>query len=394
MKLKTCPNCSRSYSDISLSYCLEDGFVLSAPNNFSPVTQEYEDENDVETVVRSLNQSKKNQSFSITLSGNEIYFGENYSISFQRTLRIPDDGNQYPLPPSLKEFPIYKVSNYPNKVPESWNQHGGIFIPMYQREALWLKFSSVNWKPCAIKVAAGKINAITGKSWNQSISREEQDYVVCPPQPWLDGFKTGHSVVRQFVAMPLGMGYTVEEQLTGKDEFGGIQIIVFNAKSGMFPDAPPEIKPPEKRSYETPVIEFANKAYDSDRREMGLAAGGKINQKIYPDEYGAAIWDEQYYGRVYVHIVNSEMFKKITGLEAPDTPISAETYTRYGLPWFKVYDENKKDVPINEELYTVKSVGLIDKMKGIFSKKDNKPISILDEQIKKVNPNEIDDGDW
>src|ERR1700734_3110681 len=35
----------------------------------------------------------------------------------------------------------------------------------------------------------------------------------------------------QFVAMPLGQGYTIEEQLTGQAKQGGIQIDVFSAFS-------------------------------------------------------------------------------------------------------------------------------------------------------------------
>ena len=45
-----------------------------------------------------------------------------------------------------------------------------------------------------------------------------------PKQPWLDGFSIGEGLIRQFVAMPLGNGYTVEEQLTGKAYIGGIQV--------------------------------------------------------------------------------------------------------------------------------------------------------------------------
>lgn len=393
IELKSCPACKRTYSDVSLSFCLDDGSLLSAPYkseeiSLLPETQEYKVESEIETIINRPVQEYKKPSLSISLKENEIYFGEHYSINFQRTLRIPDDGKNYPLPPGLGVFPIYKVSNYPNTIPESWNKHGGVFIPMYQREALWINFSSVYWKPCAIKVAAGKINAVTGKAWNQKLS-EEQDYVVCPPQPWLDGFKTGSNIVRQFIAMPLGMGYTVEEQLTGKNEFGGIQIIVFNAKAGIFPDQQPERY---YRDYDG--VELAMKSDVSKSTEMGLAAGGKITQKIYPDEYGVKTWDEELYSRVYVHIVNSEMFKHITGLEAPATPISTETYTKYGLPWFQLYDEKKRDMPASEELYTIKPVGLIDKMKGLFSSKDNKSISISDKQIKKTNPNEIEDGEW
>jgi hypothetical protein len=54
--------------------------------------------------------------------------------------------------------------------------------------------------------------------------------VVVPEQPWLDGFCVAQDVVRQFVAMPLGSGYSVEEQITGKPEHGGLQIIAYPMK--------------------------------------------------------------------------------------------------------------------------------------------------------------------
>lgn len=45
--------------------------------------------------------------------------------------------------------------------------------------------------------------------------------------------------MRQFVAMPLGEGYTVEEQITDEARFGGIQIVAFDPKPGTFPDDDP-----------------------------------------------------------------------------------------------------------------------------------------------------------
>jgi hypothetical protein len=36
--------------------------------------------------------------------------------------------------------------------------------------------------------------------------------VVCPDQPWLDGINAGDGYIRQFVAMPLGMGYTAKSR--------------------------------------------------------------------------------------------------------------------------------------------------------------------------------------
>ena len=47
----------------------------------------------------------------------------------------------------------------------------------------------------------------------------------------------------------------------------------------------------------------------------GLGAGGRMRQKIYPDEYGVDTWDAEEYGRVHVHIVDSMMFREITGFQ-------------------------------------------------------------------------------
>ena len=62
----------------------------------------------------------------------------------------------------------------------------------------------------AIKCGVGKVNALTGQAWAPGLSKDPQNYMVRPEQPWLDGVVTGDGVVRQFVAMPLGMGVTVE----------------------------------------------------------------------------------------------------------------------------------------------------------------------------------------
>ena len=37
-------------------------------------------------------------------------------------------------------------------------------------------------------------------------------------------------MIRQFVAMPQGQGFTAEEQITGTAEHGGLQIIVYPMK--------------------------------------------------------------------------------------------------------------------------------------------------------------------
>ncbi len=322
----------------------------------------------------------------VELRDNTIHIGEHFSVSFQRTLRIPDDNKTYPLPPSLGEFPICKVEDYKDRVPATWKEHGGVFIPMYQREALWMNFDGAAWRPNAVKIAIGKINAITGESWNQILNGNKQDYIVCPDQPWLDGINAGEDYIKQFIAMPLGMGYTVEGQVSGKEEFGGMQIIAFDPKPGRFPDKPSTIE----------TLELRNCVYClSSGAEMGLGAGGKMKQEIYPDEYGVDTWDQDNYGRVFVHIVNSMMYREITGMEPPPTPVTAKTYTKYGLPWFDLYNEGKGNISPSDIFYKIKSVKNIDKEKGFSPQQDDSSVEVTEAQVKKlVAPNRIKDGKW
>ena len=72
----------------------------------------------------------------------EIEQGAYLDISFMRTLRIPDDGKDYPLPPGLGTFPVRHVDDYSDRIPSKWLQRGGVMFPMHQAEALWLNFSS------------------------------------------------------------------------------------------------------------------------------------------------------------------------------------------------------------------------------------------------------------
>src|SRR5215831_9218707 len=101
----------------------------------------------------------------ITLEGNDLTFrfpgvhqSAKSAIQFQRTLRIPDDGKHYPLPPGLGAFPLRHVEDFTDRVPESWRERAGVMMPLYQAEAMWISFTGnqrFGGYPCAIKVAAG-----------------------------------------------------------------------------------------------------------------------------------------------------------------------------------------------------------------------------------------------
>ena len=142
----------------------------------------------------------------------EVHPQARLRIEFQRTLRIPDDDQVHYLPPGLGTFPLTHVDDVGPRVPSAWVAHGGVLLPMYQSEAVWIHLDGT-WVdrhdtayPFAVKVAAGKIDAVTGQPWTTDLHARPQDYLVVPDQPWLDGFCVEKGVIRQFVAMPLGRG--------------------------------------------------------------------------------------------------------------------------------------------------------------------------------------------
>jgi hypothetical protein len=128
-------------------------------------------------------------------------------ITFLRTVRMPDDDKLHLLPAALGAFPLYNVSAYADLLPDKIVKDGGVFLPMWQREALWIGFECRSGDRYALRVSVGRINAVSGLSIDESPKKGVgaqpiQDYIVVPGQEWLDGICVGPGVVRQFVAMP------------------------------------------------------------------------------------------------------------------------------------------------------------------------------------------------
>jgi hypothetical protein len=220
---------------------------------------------------------------------------------------------------------------------------------MHQSEAVKIVFSARK-EPKAVKVGAGKINVISGKSWDQTLKNEENDYFVIRNPTPLDGIKCGNNMVKQFVAMPMGCGSTFEGHVTGKEEIGGIQIIIYNKKqesSFSFFDLPPQ---PKKEVWSF-GSSFGTSSFKREEQiEMGIAQGGNVQQIIGKDEFGIDKWDQNSYGRVFVHIVNGTMYKNITGRDLPPTPINTETYSKHGFPWRNSFNESTFPNPFTSNL--------------------------------------------
>ena len=359
----------------------------------------------------------------------EVHPEAKLEIEFQRTFRIPDDGKTYPLPPGFGQFPVKLVDDCKDRVPAEWAEHGGVMVPMYQAEALWVNFKPVRLSearqgvhrtgasqmhyPMAIRVAAGKVNAVSGKEWKKKLKVD--DYVVVPPQPWLDGFCVEEGKIRQFVAMPLGWGLTVEQQVTGKEEHGGLQIEVYPMEAEEFEKRFPKYKPrPQHRRSRSVLrgeVKTSGVLYSSQEgcatmdwcctdvaapaADMGLGAGGMMKQQIHEDPFGKDVWVKRgRSSRVFVHLANSFAWEAITKHKPPPSPCTAEVYAERGLPWFDHYLEG---MPIQEggkNLKAIKSVMALGFQKGIGVFPSNESVKVKKKNVIQQAPEGVRNGSW
>lgn len=285
---------------------------------------------------------------------------------------------------------------------------------------MWINFKAGT--PFAVKIFIGNVNVVTGQAVRRTLkpkSRSErtklQDYIVCPQQRWLDGIACGNGYVRQFVAMKMGDGYSVEAQVTGEEVVGGLQFevtpgVTIDESVGK-PGTPIDLIIKTLLGKEIPltilststVAQLKSSIQDEEgippdqqrlifaglqlgdhrtlsrygvtagsvlhlvlklcgggtgKTEMALAAGGKIKQKVHADSYLAEEWDKE--NRVFfnVQLLTAAAFEAVTGIKAPPSPISAQTYQFHGFPFFKLYEEEVDSV--SGDFNGVKSVSEID----------------------------------
>jgi hypothetical protein len=305
-------------------------------------------------------------------------------VAFQRTLRIPETGS-HPLPPGLGRFPLRRVADYPDTAPGEWLARGGVMLPIYQREAMWLSFSAS--EPSALQVGVGKMCAVSGLPWIERLIGDPQNYVALPDQPWLDGINAGDGFIRQFVAVPLGSGATVEGQVTGQETHGGVQLRAV----GLTEQALAEWHAAQALRTESCADLLLGAPPPLADASMGLGAGGRMRQEVYVDDRPLADYDESGARTVFVHLCSGAQWTAITGEVPPPTPVDRDAYVRAGLPWFDLYDADARDLAPSEILARVKGVG---KKLGAeevpFVPVDPKTVITLGG----VSPDAVTDGKW
>ncbi len=306
-------------------------------------------------------------------------------VSFQRTLRIPEMG-VHPLPPGLGQFPLRRVADYPDTVPSEWLSRGGVMLPVYQREAMWLSFNAS--EPAALQIGVGKVCAVSGLPWIDHLIGVPQNYVALPEQPWLDGINSGDGFIRQFVAVPLGSGATVEGQVTGEEAHGGVQLRAVGLTEEAL--AAWHAAQALQALCCEDIVEICELSAPTGS-SMGLGAGGRMRQEVYADDRPLADYDEDGALRIFVHLCSAAQWTAITGEVPPATPVDRDAYVDAGLPWFDYYDADAKDLAPSKILSKVKSVG---KMLGT----EEDPFVPVDPEtvvtIGGASPTPVTDGSW
>ncbi|SDJ40864.1 hypothetical protein [Streptomyces indicus] len=313
----------------------------------------------------------------VRIDGDRLRLPGGVSVQFMRTLRLPETGT-HALPPGLGVFPLRRVEDFPDTAPQEWLERGGVLLPVYLREAMWLSFGGSS-EPAALQVGVGKVCAVSGKPWRDKLKRHPQNYVVLPRQPWLDGINSGKGTVRQFVAVPLGLGATVEGQVTGEEHWGGVQLQSFTLneralerwreeqrrlaaersarmRSAGYGGAVPQAAgaPPMPFAAAAPA---GGAPVPAAAPAMGLGVGGSMRQEVYKDDRPDSDWSPTPAARVFVHLVTPPQWRRITGEAPPPSPVDRAAYNRAGLPWFDYYDEDGKDLAPTDTLEGVKPVG-------------------------------------
>ncbi|GAB91755.1 hypothetical protein [Gordonia rhizosphera] len=289
----------------------------------------------------------------IVFSFPEVDAAATLHVTFHRTLRVPDDAITYGLPPSLGRLDVRAT----HEVDPRGRQESDAMLPLWQSEATWIDFTAPDDYPFLVKVGVGGINAITGDAYTPAPDFVTEDYLEVPTQPWLDGFRVDATTVRQFVAMPLGDGYSAAEQLTGTDD-GLIRFSVVPLKADVWAQRP------------RPVAFLAEDMCIPAPAGMGLGAGGSIQQSIATPIEPHENWALDARTEARIRLVNSAVWQSITG-EAPHRkPLTVDEYLAYGFPWFEWYDDSlarQGESPLN----AVKTIRQIGEEKGANPLPDN-----------------------
>lgn len=92
---------------------------------------------------------------------------------------------------------------------------------------------------------------------------------------------------------------------------------------------------------------------------MSVAVSGCIGQVIHLDHSGPQTWDSSRTTCLDIQLLDCEVFKRVTGLDPPEPPISAMEYRERGYPYHE--RSNVETSELNTMFADVRTVNRIDK---------------------------------
>ncbi|KAK3192758.1 hypothetical protein K4F52_001114 [Lecanicillium sp. MT-2017a] len=252
--------CGFKFGDVAISPVVFDEdpvpiYITNGPSSYSPDWFGINLDEPLDDFYDNVFRTEESRASPLKLSirHNQLKVMDTHSnretfVSLNRTLRIPEDGQIYNQPALFGGFPLLRIDDVRDKLPESLARKGGVVMPMLPREAASIGISIGRESPLplngdedieptrsstlAMRVQCGGVNAVSGRAEREKAESRSpaQDYIVAPEQRRLDGFQDkkiyGPRTVRQFVTMPAGQGYSVEEQLNQEAILNGIQITI------------------------------------------------------------------------------------------------------------------------------------------------------------------------
>jgi len=131
-------------------------------------------------------------------------------ITFHNVRRIASENRVHEAPTRNEQLEVLPVGMYSEVFADDMN---GVFIPMKLDSALRICFESRekhSHNPYMIRIYAGKVNVISGRTDFEKGDSCVQDYIVVPDQKFIDGFALNHEKARQFLAPQQGPGFSFD----------------------------------------------------------------------------------------------------------------------------------------------------------------------------------------
>lgn len=250
------------------------------------------------------------------LSGNALEIS-GLRVQFTRTFRVTDG-----LPLTAHHFgspSVYNVDPSRQALPADVLARGGVLIPTYPWEALYIHLDSD--APVALQISYQGRCALTGNSLSRRLRHRHRNYVVVPFHRHITGAAAANHSTLQFSVgcVTNDLQFRASHEVTHR--ITGLQLQVWNLN-------------------------------DTARQRWSNGSGSTHHATSVdtplapprPQSISSRDWSTAPLARVWIHLVDPVLWPAITGSLPPASPISSSDYFTHGLPWLPAFDEPISDL--------------------------------------------------